>query len=43
MLKAFNDLGKAYPSIVPPEQPKLTAGEFQAATSRIELQASRFH
>ena len=43
IVKAFTDLGKAYPGIMPPVQPKITAGEFQAATSRIELQASRFH
>ena len=43
MLQAFADLGKAHPTVVPPEKPLLTAGEFQAAASRLELQASRFH
>lgn len=43
IVRAFTDLDKAYPSVVPPEKPLLTAGEFQAAASRLELQASRFH
>ena len=43
MLKSFADLGKAHPTVVPPQKPQLTMGEFQAAASRVELQASRFH
>ena len=43
ILKSFADLGKAYPAVLPPEKPRISMGEFQAAASRVELQASRFH
>ncbi len=42
IVKALDDLAKAYPSVVPPEKPQVSAGAFRAAVSSVELQAGNF-